>query len=340
MRTIFILLFCIYNKPTVAQNLIANYSFEDANLCTELTKPCCPAAWFFVQNNANGYNVYNNTPSATGYRNLRIEIANKAKEKRQYWQTKLLCPIKINAKYSASITISSSDEFPNKKDIGFYFTNEAIYLPNDTVLTPSSFISFDSCIIKKLKNEWVQLTTTFTTQENFKYLTIGNFSKETNKEIYKKRKIRNQQITLIIDDVIITPENEIICNDYAQNKDTLYANKNRHTFEIKKDTSTFKKQGIDTIFINNLQYKSSELLDNSILNKFEALFTKNEVKEIQVITYSNVTNPKTTLPFTLIKKLILAKYGQNYMTKIKEIIKIRKDNNNNLKKSAVIYIIH
>ncbi len=269
---------------------MANGSFEDANICTELSKPCCPAAWFFIQNNATGYSIYDNMPSAEGYRSLKIEVLNKEKNTRQYWQTKLLCPLQPNKTYIMSVSIACTSIDPNSNDIGFYFTNQFLFFERDTSLQLEQYFNFAKVKGKNIKNGWVQFTTQFVATDSSQFLVIGNFSKSSNKEIYAARQLKYKSISLLVDDVSITPVDKIICPNYAANKDSIYAKRERHSFkeENKVIAPVLFTKKVDSFFINTIQLtNNSKLADTSILNEFKRAVKKELIKEIEIIGYTN-----------------------------------------------------
>jgi outer membrane protein OmpA-like peptidoglycan-associated protein len=275
----------------MAQNIVPNGSFEDANICTELSKPCCPAAWFFIQNNATGYSIYDNMPSADGYRSLKIEVLNKEKNTRQYWQTKLLCPLQPNKTYIISVSIACTSIDPNVNDIGFYFTDKFIFFERDTSLRQEQYFNFIKAKPKNIKNGWVQLTTQFVATDSSQYLVIGNFAKASNKEIYGARQLKHKSISLLVDDVIITPFDKMSCANYASNKDSIYAKRERHSFKEEKQVapSVLLTKKVDSFFINNIQFinNNTRLADTSILNELKRIVKTDPIKEIEIIGYTN-----------------------------------------------------
>src|SRR5579871_4449228 len=77
------------------QNLVANGSFEDVNICTEFKARCSPAGWFFVsQKEAKGYYSMNHIPGTIGNKYISIDVARSNMVSRQYWETMLLCDLK------------------------------------------------------------------------------------------------------------------------------------------------------------------------------------------------------------------------------------------------------
>jgi outer membrane protein OmpA-like peptidoglycan-associated protein len=289
-QRLFLFFLFLFNR-LVAQNIVPNGSFEDPNICTELSKPCCPAAWFFIQNNATGYSIYDNMPSAEGYRSLKIEVLNKEKNTRQYWQTKLLCPLQPNKNYIVSISIACTSIDPNVNDIGFYFTDKFIFFERDTSLQLEQYFNFTKAKVKNIKNGWLQLTSQFIGTDSSQYLVIGNFAKASNKEIYDARQLKHKSISLLVDDIMVTPIDKIICTNYTANKDSIYAKRERHSFkeENKITMPVLLTKKIDSFFINNIQLtnNNTRLADTSILNELKRTLKTNAIREIEIIGYTN-----------------------------------------------------
>jgi len=291
-----------------AQNIVPNGNLEDINICTEINAPCSPSAWFAVkQYTPGGY--YHRYPekAASGNQYFDLFVVLRPPQ-RQYWQTKLLCSLVAGQKYGASVKVAAGEIGPNINDIGFYFTNRFIYSKQDTLLQPANYLDFRDADIKKLKNNWFQLTKQFTADSNETCLIIGNFSSEDNRAILQKRQ-RGTYINIMIDDIVIQPVNGSSCPDSRQRKDSLYAYRKRHSGDSvigsdktvretvpddEKITDTpgaaiIQTEKTDTIQLNNVLFEFDKhiLIHPDTIEAFRSVLTSPAVKSIQVVGYTD-----------------------------------------------------
>ncbi len=209
-------------------NLVANYSFEDVNICAEYNQPCSPSAWWFVNRKVtSGY--FPRYPSATGYRHLQIVAASRESANRQYWETMLLCPLQAGEKYTIDLKISTINGRPNLRDIGCWLTDRFIFSRLDTLLQPRTYLRLTDAKSKDLKNGWIEITKEFTPTRNASILIIGNFYGVSNADIMDQRQKPSGSIEVGIDDLVITAVKPGICPGYEKVKDSLYAITRRHS---------------------------------------------------------------------------------------------------------------
>jgi outer membrane protein OmpA-like peptidoglycan-associated protein len=114
-------IFALVSFPEILaaqKNLVLNNDLEDVNVCTEYQSPCSPAAWFAInQNNAAGFIHRSPSPAPSGKHYLRLISASSGSDHRQYWQTKLLCPVVLGQKYHVAMKGISRLESPKKDTI-------------------------------------------------------------------------------------------------------------------------------------------------------------------------------------------------------------------------------
>ncbi|HEX3933026.1 MAG TPA: hypothetical protein VHW43_00015 [Puia sp.] len=202
------------------QNLVANPSFEDVNICSELHQPCSPSAWWFVNRTVtSGY--FPRYPSATGERHLQIVAASRQTTNRQYWETMLLCPLQAGEKYSIDLKIASLKEHPNLRDIGFWFNDRFVFSKLDTLLQPRTYLRFTDAKMKDLKNGWFEISKEFTPSRNASFLIIGNFNGLSNADILDQRQKPEESIEIGVDDIVITAVKTPLCPGYEKRRDSL-----------------------------------------------------------------------------------------------------------------------
>ncbi|MEI6947573.1 OmpA family protein [Paraflavisolibacter sp. H34] len=287
MKTLFLIIIslCFGVGNGYGQNLIANGSFEDQNVCLELSATCCPAAWFYLTHNPLGYESNYVAPSATGREHLFFIAVNRVNENRQYWQTKLLCPLQPGQRYKASVKVAGRRTEPDARDIGFYFTQDFLHSDGDTLLQPAAYLDFADARRKKLENGWFLLEKEFTAAGGEQFLLLGNFSAKKNKVILQERKV--SVASILVDDVVLEPlKAGGACPEAGTVKDALYADNRRHTFP---PVEVLPKTVIDTLVIGNIQFAfdSYKLKDSAILRTFQPLFANSDITKVRVVGFTD-----------------------------------------------------
>src|SRR6185437_9232389 len=302
----FILLIVATHLP--AQNIVPNGRFDEVNICTEFHYRCAPKAWFYCSVNAHAnYGAYRISPD-TLRRGLDILAADRDLPTRQYWETRLLCPLQTGAHYRVRLKVSATNEGPNLHDIGFYFTDKFIFTPVDTLIQPPSYLGFLDAAVHDLGFGWFELEKKFTATGNEAFLVIGNFAPESNTQIVKKRGTRS--VNVIVTDLRIEPLDAPLCSDFQRTKDTLYAITNRHSFnrstgwadlvaDIHLDTvatvatvappSAPHIPHIDTLRIPDIDFAldSYHPIDSNLLDKYRSTLEDQDISHILVAGYTD-----------------------------------------------------
>jgi len=207
-------------------------------------------------------------------------------------------------KYLLSLKISATLADPNLKDIGFWFTNRFIYTGKDTLLQPEHFIGFMDAKIKTMKNGWFLINKEITVADTSSILVIGNFARETNKEIISKRRTDGKSVSIFVDDIQILCDKTTPSIIRPEIKDSLYAIKRRHTkIEPSKpivvlapketiiDTAIIRKHPqVDTISINSIQFAldDSRITDKGVKKMLSVLTDrKDAIDKMEVIGYTD-----------------------------------------------------
>jgi len=229
--SLLLLLLCLRIQ---GQNLVPNPSFEDINTCAEFSQPCSPSAWFYLSRKfTTGY--YPRFPSATGSRHLQIVAVSRETVNRQYWETRLLCPLQIGERYTVSLKIASpagrvlSKTCPNLRDIGLWFTNRFVFVQGDSILQPRNYLSFTGVTPKDLKNGWFEIKKEFVPTTNSTILIVGNFARGANADIMDQRNSPNATIDVLVDDISVVNMKGTTCTSYQRTKDSLYSILRRHS---------------------------------------------------------------------------------------------------------------
>lgn len=304
---LFTLLLLVISSIAIAQNIVVNSDLEEVNICDEHAARCAPAGWFYFKADPVGYlnpGSNNKTISASGIHHFNLLAAGVQDSTRDYWQTKLLCPLEPGKKYTLSLKISATMADPNLNDIGFWFTNRFIYTSRDSIMQPDNYIGFMDAKIKSMRNGWFLINKEITISDTASILLIGNFSKEKNRDILLKRRTDGRSVSIFVDDIQINCDKSAPCIINNQIKDSLYAIKRRHTKieplkpivvlapkETIIDTSIIRKHPqVDTISINSIQFAldDSRITDKSVKKMLSVLTDrKDAIEKMEVIGYTD-----------------------------------------------------
>jgi outer membrane protein OmpA-like peptidoglycan-associated protein len=230
-----------------SQNLVANSSFEDVNICSELNAPCSPSAWkttspFLLQYGGNISNKY-----------VGITIFNTSiPETRMYLQNKLLCPLVKNKLYRFSIKVRPNDV--QIESIGVMFSDSIVFFNRDILVKRKPSIELTISRAKttnRNKNTWTRLEADYRAKGNEKYFIIGNFqtdSEQKRKFFSKPKNFTNYSYD--IDDFELSPVDNIeVCSEYEANREKLYSLKDRHPL---KRNNLFGDDNPPSIEIENI----------------------------------------------------------------------------------------
>jgi outer membrane protein OmpA-like peptidoglycan-associated protein len=306
-KAAFFLIVSLLCQLADGQNLVANPSFEDVNICSEFHQPCSPSAWWFVNRTVtSGY--FPRYPSATGERHLQIVAASRQTSTRQYWETMLLCPLQAGEKYIIDLKVASLKEHPNLRDIGFWFNDRFVFSKLDTLLQPRTYLRFTDAKMKDLKNGWFEISKEFTPSRNASFLIIGNFVGLSNADILDQRQKPEGSIEIGVDDIVITAVKAPLCPGYEKRKDSLYSITRRHSEggpdEPGDDTDTRTvppahdtvtpitpppAAKTDTLIIRNIQFGFDRyLVDNpDTLLRYKQFLTRPDIKKVRVVGFTD-----------------------------------------------------
>ena len=267
--TIFIL-GLILGFKSYSQNLVANGSFEDVNICTEANAPCSPSAWKTTSPFLLSYGGNNSNRNA-GFTIYNTSIPNT----RQYLQIKLLCPLIKGKLYRLSLKLKPGSL--QVESIGALFSDSIIFYERDILIKIRPSIDLKSQILeisKRRNNYWNQFTAEYRAQGFEKYLVIGNFQSDAEQKrtfLEKPKHFTNYQYE--IDDVELIPIDSIeFCPEYEKTKEKLYSLNDRHPLkrynlfgddEPKNTVEKEVKSVIDTIRLSSVLFEFDSYKINS-----------------------------------------------------------------------------
>ncbi len=231
MKFATILFFQLFTISSYSQNLLANGSFEDENICTEYHVNCAPAAWIST---FNGYsNYYKDSNKAhTGTHCIAIEAGHsKIPFSRTFIRSQLLCKMRKGNQYRIEFFVRSRNDILDS--IGIYFTSYDFLFFKDMPyqkIIPSMYAADGPNNFVKSDSSWQKVTLVYTASGDEQYITLGNFSK---RDINGNTGIpKENHFFVFIDDVSITPldVNEKICSDWQTTKQSIYDQHERHEY--------------------------------------------------------------------------------------------------------------
>jgi hypothetical protein len=220
----FVSLSCLFS-----QNLILNGSFQEQNTCKEFNALCAPVAWKTLNLEADTY-LRCVGRDGTG----SVVILQKADfiDYRVYIKTRLLCPLVKDSLYDISFyTKSKAITFPV---LGFLFTYKEVFSSTNLPIeaTPNHIFSINDCNINKRElNGWAKCSYQYKAIGNEAYLTIGNFTKDSDILEGWMQKNHTKVVAVEIDDVAITPISKTmgLCSNMNTVKEEIISDNERHT---------------------------------------------------------------------------------------------------------------
>lgn len=296
------------------QNLIANGSFEDANLCTEYHKYCAPEAWIATSHDASYY--YSDMKIAfDGYRYVGLTAGSVNKKGvRNFIRTQLLCGLRKGSQYNVDFYVSATNKVLDS--IGFCFSPEDFLYEQRSYrdIQPAYWYVRSGAALSQPPDKWQKVHGVYTATGNEAYLTIGLF-KRTDYTGSLKPDYQDEYIFLL-DKVSVTPvnPNEKICREAEQERWHIYAEDDRHERLDKTISAHLKKpplprpklgltrtpyvQHIDTLVIPDIYFvsasyemskKSFALLDsfaNKITGPMDSVVVKGHTDSIGSLSYN------------------------------------------------------
>lgn len=208
-----------------AQNLVANGSFEDANLCTEFHKYCAPEAWVATSGEANYY--YGDKKAYDGFHYIGLTAGSLTqKGARNFIRTRLLCGLRKGHQYHIEFYVCAS--YKVLDSIGVYFSSQD-YLYNQKSfrdIQPVYWYTRGNATADPRVWQKVHFVYTATGEEAF--LVIGLYKRTDYTGITKPDS--QDEYLLWLDKVSVLPAdaNEKICADATRQQSELYGDDDRH----------------------------------------------------------------------------------------------------------------
>lgn len=209
-----------------AQNLVANGSFEDENVCTEFDKNCSPEGWIISSLQSQFY--FDEAKNAWDGKHYVGIVAgmNGRYGSRNFISSQLLCGMRKDAWYSVSFYLQPGSEMTDS--IGVLFSpDDVLYRKFGLKGVEPSFFATD--VVLTGRDNWRRYTAIYKARGDESFMTIGFFKKKTPER--SRSAISHPDFYCFIDSVTVRPLNpmERLCDNAAEERQKLYAWNERHT---------------------------------------------------------------------------------------------------------------
>lgn len=305
------ILACFY-QTAGSQNLLANNSFEEENICTEYSQNCAPEAWICTSL-VSDYYIYEPSYAYNGTHFLGLIVGNERRAgARSFVRSRLLCGLRKGRQYKLEFYTRS---WHNASDsLGIYFSKTDFLFETRSYkdITPSLWLRDSVVHHTPSTTYWVRHTLLYTATGDEIFFTIGGFKRTE----YRFTQAPDRQLSyyLYLDQISMTPvdNEEKLCSCADSVKKILYSENERHNLLDKKIYAYKRKppfvtvppatviQKIDTLIIPDVLFATaSAVLDKksfSVLDSFSHAIT---VKTIDSLVFEGHTDSIGTMNYNL-----------------------------------------
>ncbi|WP_298711882.1 OmpA family protein [Chitinophaga sp.] len=205
-----------------AQNLLANPSFEDVNVCIEYYAPCAPVGWENVSPALKMQYNYHTYKNKAGHQYINL-VSGSVRDERNYAQTRLLCPMRKGKRYRIMAIVGATQRL--EPEVDFYLSKDYVFRENAHVLNdlkPTVTLR-KAQITKPLEKNFYRMETVFTAEDDFTHLLVGRM------ELRQSRASGGPEF-IFLDYLELVPEEQTdLCADAAAIMDSLAHRRLRHT---------------------------------------------------------------------------------------------------------------
>jgi outer membrane protein OmpA-like peptidoglycan-associated protein len=232
-----------WHVPSFSQNLLANGSFEDENLCTEYHKYCAPEAWTGSLTTASYY-YREMTKAFEGYHYVGLTVGSISQAGvRNFIRSRFLCGLRKGHQYQVEMYVSSTNKVLDS--MGVYFSRE------DFLYDKRSFKSITPAYwYKRPPNSpgqepwaWQKLSFTYTATGDEAYIVIGSFKRADFRNI--RTPDVQDEYYVYLDKVSLSPldATERLCAQADNEKRNIYKENDRHE-RVLKQVADYQKNPV------------------------------------------------------------------------------------------------
>jgi outer membrane protein OmpA-like peptidoglycan-associated protein len=243
LKAIAIFIIARFSLTTNAQQLVANGSLNDRNICTEFHTKCAPEAWFFIPT----YILMSPSEDRNYFEVLSMgSLAGVTPQgKRDFLYTKLLCRLQQGKQYSFSLWINLGGNKFDHFDI-WMGLNE----PNALRLIREPFepaFTLTPANEDSSRQGWKRFSYIYTAKGNEQFIMLGNLSKEGMDKSKAKLLSLHKWVMYGIDDISLSAVDSTsnICGEYRAVLKQVYDQDYRHPARLIEsqpiDMSSIKK---------------------------------------------------------------------------------------------------
>lgn len=205
-----------------AQNLLANPSFEDVNVCIEYYAPCAPVGWENVSPALKMQYNYHTYKNKAGHQYVCL-VSGSIRDERNYAQTRLLCPLQKGKQYRIMTIIGATQRL--EPEVDFYLSKDYVFRENAHVLNdlkPTVTLR-KAQIAKPLEKNFYRMEAVFTAEDDYTHLLVGRM------ELRQSRASGGAEF-IFLDYLELVPVEPVdLCPEAASVTDSIARRRLRHT---------------------------------------------------------------------------------------------------------------
>ena len=341
MKVILIFIILSLSFTTNGQQLVANGSLNDRNICTEFHVPCAPEAWFFIPT----YTLMSPYEGGNYFEVLSMGSLAKVNPpgKRDFLYTKLLCRLKAGRQYNFSVWVNTAgntfdhlDVWMGLKEPNHLRMIRELFEPSFTLLPENKDSS---------KTRWNRYSIVYTAKGDEQFIMLGNLSNEGMDKSKARSLSLHKWVMYGIDDISLTPvEPSDTCAEYNAVLRQVYDQNYRHPARmiesqaldmpiitppdtIKKgvpiiwDTLVTEKRAPDTLIIPDVLFNfNSSTLNPKFIKELDSIINKLKNRQFSLLEITGHTDSIGTTAYNLdlserraktIKEYLVKKIGLN-----------------------------
>jgi len=212
------------NYMLLSQNLVYNGSFEQYSICPDTPGQLNRASNWFSANWGGGgsseyYNACDNGPCGvpnnllggfqyahTGNAYVGTGCYENISEYREYIEGALITPLVSGLSYCVSFYVSLSEYSTfGINTLGVYFTNDSLITNSSLAYIVTTQVTNNLMNIITDKENWINISGSFTAVGGERFLTIGNFKRNSETDTIRLLQNTNGYAYYLIDDVAVYP---------------------------------------------------------------------------------------------------------------------------------------